>query len=116
MTFRSVTQESRGGGLLAGSSAAKERKRILLCINVQRVAFDCDVPSLRVTGQCMRENEYVKMGQYHTIDIDLGHDFRLFKTCWDSVHCGIIADCSDPVREATIAALMMQEGWPTFAS
>lgn len=109
MTFRAVAQESKSGSL-SGVAAVKERKRILLSIRVNQVAFDGDAPSLRVAGQCVRENEYVKMGQYHTIDIDLGHDFRLFKPCWDSIHCGIVSDCSDPVREASVAALMMQEG------
>ena len=68
-TMRNVTRESKTG------SVEKNRIRIWMKIEVERVEFDSEQCSLRVLGRNMTENEYVKMGQYHTVTLELGHQF-----------------------------------------
>ena len=72
----------------------------------------------------------MKMGAYHTIDLQLNQKFTLTKECWDSIAldrlgegCGFrwsndkfISSFScldvacDPTRTADVAAVVMQEG------
>ena len=37
-------------------------------------------------GRNIEENQHVKMGAYHTIDLELNRKFTLTKAHWDSVH------------------------------
>ena len=60
--------------------------------------------------KCCEENEYVKIGQYHTIDIELNQTFTVEKECWDMVHLKILDDACDSTNTAEIAAVMMQDG------
>ena len=43
-----------------------------LKIKVERIEFDAEQCSLRLNGRNVEENEFVKMGQYHTIDLEIG--------------------------------------------
>ena len=81
---------------------------VTLC--VERVEFDAEKCSLRLLGKNSEENKYIKMGQYHTIDLDVGKAFTIRKTCWDKMFLESLADAAEPMRKAEIAAVVMQEG------
>lgn len=81
-----------------------------MTIEVDKVEFDAEQCSLRVNGMNIKENEHIKLGQYHTIELELNRSFQLSKENWDSVHLELLEDASDPTRKAEIAALVMQEG------
>ena len=65
---------------------------------------------LRLKGRNIAENPHVKMGAYHTIDLELHKKFTLQKPLWDSVHLERIELATDPGRSADVAALIMAEG------
>ena len=65
---------------------------------------------LRLKGRNIEENPHVKMGAYHTIDLELHKKFVLTKPVWDSVHLERIELATDPSRSADVAALIMAEG------
>ena len=65
---------------------------------------------LRLKGRNIEENPHVKMGAYHTIDLELHKKFTLQKPLWDSVHLERIELATDPGRSADVAALIMAEG------
>ena len=65
---------------------------------------------LRLKGRNVEENPHVKMGAYHTIDLELHKKFTLQKPLWDSVHLERIELATDPGRSADVAALIMAEG------
>jgi protein pelota len=53
-------------------------------ISVERIEFDAEQCMLRLNGTNVEENEHVKLGQYHTLDISIGHPVTIEKDCWVS--------------------------------
>ncbi|XP_050438718.1 protein pelota isoform X2 [Adelges cooleyi] len=103
-TIRKVQNESATG------SSTSHRVRTTLTINVETVDFDTQACLLRLKGRNIEENEYVKMGAYHTIDLELNRKFSLIKEEWDSIDLERIEMATDPTQTADVAAVIMQEG------
>src|SRR5688572_13374615 len=78
-TIRKVTTESATG------STASNKIRTTLTVLVEQLEYDTQACVLRVKGRNVVENEYVKIGQYHTVDLELNKRFTLYKACWDSI-------------------------------
>lgn len=103
-TIRKVTTESSTG------STTSNRVRTTLTIRVEGIDFDTQGCMLRLNGRNIEENKYVKMGAYHTLDLEMNRKFTLSKPCWDSVHLERIDLACDPSQNADLAAIVMQEG------
>ncbi|KAL2078738.1 hypothetical protein ACEWY4_026423 [Coilia grayii] len=103
-TIRKVQTESSTGSV--GSS----RVRTTLTLCVETIDFDSQACQLRVKGTNLEENQYVKMGAYHTIELELNRKFTLAKKVWDSVVLDRIEQACDPAQKADVAAVVMQEG------
>eukprot|EP00064_Thunnus_orientalis_P007332 superscaffoldBa00000806_g7352 len=113
-TIRKVQTESTTGSV--GSS----RVRTTLTLCVETIDFDSQACQLRVKGTNLEENQYVKMGAYHTIELELNRKFTLAKKSWDSVVLDRIDDAfivfypseqaCDATQKADVAAVVMQEG------
>uniref|UniRef100_A0A8C5QHS6 Protein pelota homolog n=1 Tax=Leptobrachium leishanense TaxID=445787 RepID=A0A8C5QHS6_9ANUR len=103
-TIRKVQTESVTGSV--GSS----RVRTTLTISVETIDFDSQACQLRVKGINIQENQYVKMGAYHTIELELNRKFTLAKKQWDSIVLERIEQACDPAFSADVAAVVMQEG------
>jgi len=103
-TIRKVTNESATG------SRTSDRVRTTLTVQVENIDFDTQGCMLRLKGRNVEENPHVKMGAYHTIDLELHKKFTLQKPLWDSVHLERIELATDPGRSADVAALIMAEG------
>ena len=76
-----------------------------LKIKVERVEFDMEQCSLRLNGKNVEENEFVKLGQYHTLDIVIGRPIAIEKECWDFIFMGILNDACDPGKKADVAVV-----------
>ncbi len=74
-----MTSESTTG------SSSSERVRTVLTLSVESIEYDTTGCAMRVKGRNIRENQFVKMGAYHTIDLQLNQKFTLTKENWDSV-------------------------------
>ncbi|KAL8865856.1 MAG: hypothetical protein Q9198_009130, partial [Flavoplaca austrocitrina] len=73
---------------------------------------------LHVSGKIAEETKFTKVGQYHTLDLELQRNFTLEKDgeeAWDSVARGIIKEACDPVKSADVWAVVMQEGLANLA-
>uniref|UniRef100_A0A8C4GK38 Protein pelota homolog n=1 Tax=Dicentrarchus labrax TaxID=13489 RepID=A0A8C4GK38_DICLA len=103
-TIRKVQTESPTGSV--GSS----RVRTTLTLCVETIDFDSQACQLRVKGTNLEENQYVKMGAYHTIELELNRKFTLAKKSWDSVVLDRIEQACDATQKADVAAVVMQEG------
>ncbi|XP_024913248.1 protein pelota homolog [Cynoglossus semilaevis] len=103
-TIRKVQTESTTGSV--GSS----RVRTTLTLCVEAIDFDSQACQLRVKGTNLEENQYVKLGAYHTIELELNRKFTLAKKNWDSVVLDRIEQACDPAQKADVAAVVMQEG------
>lgn len=103
-TIRKVQTESATG------SVSVNKVRTTLTIHVEAIEFDTQGCMLRVRGRNIQENQYVKMGAYHTLDLELNRKFTLGKQEWDSVVLERIETACDPTTHADLAAVVMQEG------
>jgi protein pelota len=103
-TIRRVVTEGSTG------STEKTSHKITLTIQVDTLFYDVQANALRVNGRNAVENKWVKMGGYHTLDLELHRPFTITKECWDVIHLERIQDCCDVAKRAEIAAVVLQEG------
>lgn len=103
-TVRKVQTESTTG------SSSSSRVRTMLTISVENIDFDTQACMLRLKGRNIEENQYVKMGAYHTLDLELNRKFSLRKPEWDSVALERVDMACDPTQSADVAAIIMQDG------
>jgi protein pelota len=66
--------------------------------------------SLQITGRVVEENEHVKTGAFHTLDIEANRDVRIEKPEWDSISLERIEEASQPGRGAEVGAVVCGEG------
>lgn len=103
-TYRKVVTESSTG------TTGSNKIRIKLTLRVENTEYDAQSSQIRVKGKNIVENDYVKMGQYHTIDIELNTKFTLWKFCWDSISAERLEVACDPSKKADLIGLVMQPG------
>ncbi|EFA86854.1 putative translation factor [Heterostelium album PN500] len=103
-TIRKVQKETATG------SVSSERQRITITISVEKIDYETTSNLLRISGPVCEENRVVKMGAYHTIDLEMNRDFTLFKDEWDTVSLELVKNASDITQRADVAALIMNEG------
>ena len=82
------------------------RVRVTLTITVTAIEFDVSASTLRINGRNVEENKFVKLGAFHTIDLELNHKFTLYKAEWDSVALDRIEAACDATRTADVAAVV----------
>ena len=107
---RRVTTESATG------TTSSTRVHMNLSINVTSLDFDIQAGELHVSGRIAEETKYTKVGQFHTLDLELNRNFTLQKAeGWDSVAKQTIKEACDPVKSADVWAIVMQEGLANIA-
>eukprot|EP00056_Hartaetosiga_gracilis_P011716 m.178843 g.178843 ORF g.178843 m.178843 type:complete len:379 (-) comp13561_c0_seq1:2364-3500(-) len=103
-TYRKIYKESATG------SVSTEKVKLTLKLAVKQVHFDPEGLSFRIKGKNMTENKFVKLGQYHTIELELHRKFTIFKQEWTSIDWQRIKEASNPSKSAEIAAVVMDLG------
>lgn len=103
-TIRKVQNESATG------SSTSSRVRTTLTIKVEAIDFDTQACVLRLKGRNVEENQYVKMGAYHTLDLELNRKFSITKPEWDSIAMERVESACDVTQNADVAAIVMQDG------
>ncbi|PWN39827.1 hypothetical protein IE81DRAFT_326125 [Ceraceosorus guamensis] len=66
--------------------------------------------TLSVSGRVVEENKHVKMGAFHTLDIECGRSVGIDKQRWDSVHLERLQEAGDANNRAEVGAVVMGEG------
>jgi len=93
------------------ASTRSQRVHLNLKIKVTKLDFDPQAGQLHVSGQVAEENEHVKLGAFHTLDLELHRNFTLEKADgWDSVALEILQEAIDEKAKAQLWAVVMQEG------
>ena len=108
-----MTSESATTG-----ATSSQRVQTNLTIRVKNLDFDPQAGQLHVSGRIDRENRYTKLGQYHTIDLELNRNFTLEKEVgkgdgqegWDSVARAQLDDAVSEHRGTEAVAVVMHEG------
>ncbi|XP_055644336.1 protein pelota [Toxorhynchites rutilus septentrionalis] len=103
-TIRKVQNESATG------SSTSSRVRTILTIAVESIDFDTHAQVLRLKGRNIEENQFVKMGAYHTLDLELNRKFTLTKSLWDTIDLNRLEMACDVTKSADVAAVIMQDG------
>jgi len=111
--IRRVTTESSSTG-----STASQRMHMNLTIKVKSLDFDPQAGQLHVAGQIARENKHAKVGQHHTLDLELDRNFTIDKVVegpdggagWDSIARTQLTEAIDPNKSTEAVAVVMQEG------
>jgi len=104
VTVRKVQRESSTG------ERDVERVKLKLEIEVEAIDYDNVGAVLRIRGKNVVENEHVKIGAFHTLEIDVQRPFVLRKDVWDSMALDTIKLACDPGASADLAVILMQEG------
>ncbi|KAG6726089.1 hypothetical protein I3842_02G064100 [Carya illinoinensis] len=105
VTVRKVLRQAASGGRDA------ERVKLKLEIKVEEVGdYDTSGAVLRIRGKNILENEHVKIGAFHTLELELHRPFVLRKDVWDSLALDVLQQASDPAASADLAVVLMQEG------
>ncbi|KAH9734516.1 protein PELOTA 1 [Citrus sinensis] len=95
---------------MASGSRDAERVKLKLEIKVEVVDYDKEGSVLRIRGKNILENEHVKIGAFHTLEIELHRAFVLRKDLWDSLALDTLHQAADPTASADLAVVLMQEG------
>jgi protein pelota len=116
---RRIVSESATG------STDSHRIRLNLTIRVDKIIFSADAQSseagpatqgttstLHLSGPITQESPHVKMGAYHTLDLEVGRDFTVIKGPgeWDSVNMDRVQDATLETKGAEVGAVIAGEG------
>lgn len=71
--------------------------------------------ALHISGRVTSENPHVKLGAFHTLDIEANRDVRIEKADgWDSVALSRVEEAIVPGRGAEVGAVVCGEGTAAF--
>lgn len=102
-TFRKVSRDS-------GIGTESERIKLKLTIKVEGIEYDGEGHRIRLKGRNLTENEHVKLGAYHSLELELQRAFTLAKDRWDALDVERIKQSTDPAASADLAVLLITEG------
>lgn len=108
-TLRKVLHESSSGDVVDSSKV-----KMVLAVSVEKVDVDLASASLRINGRNVRENQHVKLGSYHTLEIEPDRWLKITKTSWDALAVELLEQALRSVGRAEIGALVMGEGGLAF--
>lgn len=68
--------------------------------------------TLHISGPVSSESQHVKLGAYHTLDLEAGRDFTLIKPegGWDSIGTDRVHEATQEAGGAEVAAIICGEG------
>lgn len=101
-TLRKVVNTTSTG------STSSQKKRMNLTVQLEKVDFDPNSLDVRLSGRTTSESDVVRMGQYHTLSLELNQNFSLEKDCWDQIFLDRIEESCHPENQAEVAAVVMQ--------
>lgn len=114
VTFRKVTRGGDGDGI-GGGSAESERVKVRLRLKVEDVSYDGEGEACRVKGRNTTETEHVKLGAYHTLDLDVNRPVKIEKDEWDGLDIDRLRELADPAASADVCVLLITEGLANLA-
>lgn len=71
---------------------------------------------LQVTGKISEENSHVKMGAFHTLDLEMNRDVKIIKEMWDVIALQRVEEACIEGRGAEVGAIVCGEGERNFPS
>ncbi|CAE6439548.1 unnamed protein product [Rhizoctonia solani] len=113
----------------ATGSTSSERVHLHLTLRVTKVEFSSSsnsaagadaaqptngpaIPTanLSISGRVSEENRHVKMGAFHTLDLEAHRNVKIIKEHWDSIALQRVEEAIVPGRGAEVGAIVCGEG------
>jgi len=91
----------------ATGSVTSNRVRLSLSVAVETSEFDGRGNCVRIRGRVSVENDHVRMGSYHTLDVGLDQRVTLTRDRWDAVHLDLIESACNPDASADVVAILL---------
>jgi protein pelota len=66
--------------------------------------------TLSITGRVTSENVHVKLGAFHTLDIEVNRDIKIIKDEWDKFSLETVKNACVEGRGADVGAIICGEG------
>jgi protein pelota len=104
MTFRKVINESNSGNV------DTMKIKLLLAVSVEKTDADLKAPSLRINGKNVKENQHVKLGSYHTLEVEPERSVKVWKRKWDQLDIQLVKQAASPTGKCQVGAVVLQEG------
>ncbi|KAI5169909.1 protein pelota [Pancytospora epiphaga] len=87
----------------------QQKVTVKLAIKVESTVFDLDDGIMSLKGKVCRENEYITQGLYHTIHINLGNKFELWKPKWSRRDVHLIYESTKEVPHVVFVTFYDKE-------
>lgn len=108
MTYRKVQKESSSG------TVSSEVKKFMITITIKSIDYDPAGNLIRISGQNSEENQWIKMGAHHTVEIELNTKLTLGKDRWDFMHLQQLDVATDIHKTAEVAVILVDAGTANF--
>mmetsp|Transcript_41874 Transcript_41874/g.118744 ORF Transcript_41874/g.118744 Transcript_41874/m.118744 type:complete len:442 (+) Transcript_41874:93-1418(+) len=129
-TYRKVQRE----GSLGSTQAFM--KKLVLTLAVKSVEYDGKANLIRFSGKNVCENEFIRLGQFHTVEVELNSNLSVMKVTqglfhhlvdqrtmpiraclqsnWDFISRDRLQQAVDAKRSAEVAAILIDQGVANF--
>ncbi|CEM33183.1 unnamed protein product [Vitrella brassicaformis CCMP3155] len=107
-TYRKVQRE----GSLGSTQAFM--KKLVLTLAVKSVEYDGKANLIRFSGKNVCENEFIRLGQFHTVEVELNSNLSVMKSNWDFISRDRLQQAVDAKRSAEVAAILIDQGVANF--
>lgn len=101
-TSRKITKTDRAGG-----KGATEKRRLTLTVRATAASYDGLADCVRVSGTNASENEFVKMGAHHTLELGIRTRVTIAKHAWEPHQRDALARAADAAAAAEAAVLLL---------
>ena len=112
VTLRKVVQQTNA----VTDARNIQTKRTTVSVRVEKLDYDAQIGELKVNGRVAAENEWVEIGAYHTLKLEVNRQFTLEKgeegseETWDAVALETLRDATDVKKAAQCWAVVLSEG------
>lgn len=92
-----------------GATVDTQKIKLVLAVRVEKLDVDLEAGCLRVNGKNVKENKHVKLGSYHTLELECDRWAKVSKSCWDGLSLQMIAQSTSDSGKYEVAAVVLQE-------
>ena len=87
--------------------ATSEKRHVTLTLRATGADYDGDADVVRVAGVNITENDVVKLGAHHTLELAVRSRVTLRKKRWDAAQRAAVDRAADAAATADLAALLV---------
>ncbi|MGC8571843.1 MAG: mRNA surveillance protein pelota [Candidatus Micrarchaeia archaeon] len=101
----------------ASDSDVGEMKEVIIKVKVEKTEFDKNTNRLRISGKIVdgRPLDYVKLGSYHTLNINEGDLLEITKIHWPNYIRDLIKEAIENTKKAILGIIVVDDEKALFA-